>query len=366
MAQRRNELLNWLTVIPPVEPGVPPLAFAQLLDCGALGEEETRAFSRIMIREQVDLRSLIQREAQVPVRWFREVYPNMGPRDGFRLGVAFAKHAQLTSFGPLSLPLVSAGSVAEIVELLRFLPLITTALSADFHHGDTGLTITLAGRTDSAGTDCFAVTYGGLAVLRLVEILAGAVPSVELHLTCPAPTAPPNEGDVAHRLVFDAPGSFVQIPAHVLHEVCRFSDPVAYRVGIAEMRRIFNQRHNSPYTQLVRAQFETGPARIDGNQIARELAISVSTLKRHLQAEGTTLRRLRQEFMRERAIVRLLDPGVGVGQIAAELGYCDVASFSHAFTRWVGCSPSHFRHTRAGQQRRQSAAPDVVSPGVEN
>lgn len=329
------------------ESGVPPLAFAQLLDSGALGTEATSAFGRIMAQEGTDLRTLITQEAQVPMQWFHDVYPTMGPHDGFRLGLAFAEHAQLTSFCPLSLPLVSAGSVVDIVELLRFLPLISTALSADFHHGASGLTIGLAGRTDSAGTDCFAVTYGGLTVLRLVKILTGDVSSAELHLTCPAPTEPLNVGEIGHRVVFDAPASFVRIPAEALHEVCRFSDPVAYRIGTAELRRLCDQRRHNSYTQRVRAQFDADPARVNASRIAAELSVSVSTLKRHLHAEGTTLRRLRQQFMQEHAILRLLDPGVGIGQIATELGYCDVASFSHAFARWVGCSPSQFRLRRA-------------------
>ena len=352
---RTSRCLVKLAHVSLVELGIPPLAFAQLLDSGALGAAETRAFGRIMAREGVDLAVVIARQGQVPVRWFHEVYPAMDAQQGFRLGVAFAEHAQLTSFGPLSLPLVSAGSVLEVVQLLRFLPLISTALSTEFQHGDSGLTIALAGRTDSPGTDCLAVTYGGLAVLRLVDMLAGAVPSVELHLTCQAPSDPIVVGEVGHRIVFDAPAAFVHIPAAVLHDVCRFSDPVAYRIGIAELRRVYEQRRPNSYTQLVRAQFDADPARADGARIAAELATSVSTLKRRLHAEGTTLRRLRQQFAQERATARLLDPGISVGEIAAELGYSEVASFSHAFTRWVGCSPTQFRRAPSNQR----AAPGI-------
>ncbi|MGV7637417.1 AraC family transcriptional regulator, partial [Mycobacterium kansasii] len=77
------------------------------------------------------------------------------------------------------------------------------------------------------------------------------------------------------------------------------------------------QRRPNSYTQLVRAQFDADPARADGARIAAELATSVSTLKRRLHAEGTTLRRLRQQFAQERATARLLDPGISVGEIAA-------------------------------------------------
>lgn len=82
---------------------------------------------------------------------------------------------------PVAYHMVSAGSVAEVVELLAYLPVITTALSPTFHSTERGLTIGLTGRTGDAGLNCLAVTYGGLALLRLLELLVGAVPNIELH-----------------------------------------------------------------------------------------------------------------------------------------------------------------------------------------
>ncbi|MFC7963025.1 AraC family transcriptional regulator [Rhodococcoides kroppenstedtii] len=330
----------------PDESGVPPLAFAQLLDSRALGEESDSAFRRIMAREGVSVTALVTRDEQVPLRWFREVYPHLDHAQGFRLGAQCAAHAQLTSFGPLSLPLVSAGSVAEVVELLTFLPLISSALDTQFQHSDRGLVIGLTGRTGDDGMNCFAVTYGGLAVLRLVGKLAGMVPAIELHLDFAAPGQDEAAADaLPGRLVFGAPSSFVFVPADVLNEVCRFSDPISYRRGIAELQRAVDMRRTNSCAERVRNLFESNPARTDSAWVAGELAMSTSTLKRHLAAEGFTFRRLRQSFLQERATVRLLDPSVTVGEVATELGYCDVASFSHAFARWVGCSPRQFRYT---------------------
>src|SRR3546814_3576196 len=70
-----------------------------------------------------------------------------------RLGFAFAEQAQLTSFGPLSSPLISAGSVAEIVDLLTYLPLISTALKSQFHTGDYGLIVGLTAHTGDSALD---------------------------------------------------------------------------------------------------------------------------------------------------------------------------------------------------------------------
>src|SRR3546814_7594948 len=105
----------------------------------------------IMAREGTDEATLIQRDVQAPLRWFREVYPDLDVDQATLLGFAFAGQAQLTSFGRLSVPLVSAGSVAEIVELLTYLPLITTAISAHFHSNDHSLTVPLSGNTSEIG-----------------------------------------------------------------------------------------------------------------------------------------------------------------------------------------------------------------------
>ena len=72
----------------------------------------------------------------------------------------------------MSVPLVSAGSVAEIVELLTYLPLITTAINAQFRPSDQGLTVELLGHTSDPALDCLAVTYTGLALLRLLNTRA--------------------------------------------------------------------------------------------------------------------------------------------------------------------------------------------------
>lgn len=342
------------------ESGVPPLAFAQILGSGALGERAEAAFRRILAREAVSTTELITRDGQVPLRWFREVYPDLDREQGFRLGATFARYVQPTSFGPLSLPLISAGSVAEMVELLEFLPLISTALAVHIHHTDRGLTIGLAGRIGDDGLDGIAVAYGGSSLLRLIDMLTSAAQAVELHLDIPASAIGDTlDDDAIRRIVFDAPSPFVFVPAEVLDEACRFSDSVSYTLGIAELRKAVDGRRTKSYTDAVRALFEADRDCTDSAHCARRLSISTSTLKRRLGDEGTTFRALRQAFLREHATVRLLDRSVTVGEIAAELGYSDVASFSHAFTRWTGRSPREFRDHATAPGRR-SAQPSTV------
>lgn len=329
------------------ESGVPPLAFVQLLESHALDPDAVARFRHLMASEGTTEATLVQRDAQAPLRWFREVYSELDVDQATVLGRAWADQAQLTSFGPLSLPLVSAGSVAEIVELLTYLPLISTALTPQFHPGDHGLTVGLTGHAGDPDLDCLVVTYCGSVLLRLLDMLVDDVSTVTLHLSWPRPASLNQDHDVlAGHLVFDAPMSFLHVPADTLHDACRFSDPIAYRHGISDLQRTLDHRRGTTsFSQKVRQLFYEGPGLKDGQSVADELSVSPSTLKRRLAEEGTTFRELRESCLRERAILPLLDRSMSVSEIATALGYSDLTNFSHAFKRWTGQSPNKFRQT---------------------
>lgn len=329
----------------PTEPGVPPLALIQLLNSDVLDPTAVAQFRRLIGRQGVSEAELLQGNQQVPIRWFRDVYPELNHEIATMIGLSFAEQAHLTSFGPLSVPLVSSGSVSEVFELLRFLPIISSALRPHFHHGERGLTVGLTGHTGDADLDCLVITYGGAALLRLLDVLTGGLPGVTLHLPWEAPRLPWEGADrMDERLVFEARASFIDVPVATLQTPCRFPDPVAYRLAITGLRQTLEHRSTAAsLTERVRRLVEEDPGRSISVNVAALLGISVSTLKRRLEDEGTTFREVRQSLLRERAIVRLLDPSLTTRQIAQELGYSDTATFSHAFKRWTGQSPRAFR-----------------------
>jgi len=76
--------------------------------------------------------------------------------------------------------------------------------------------------------------------------------------------------------------------------------------------------------------------------VATELGVAPRTLRRHLDAEGTSFRKLVDE-VREALAEGMLVHGLTVEQIAERLGYAEVSSFVHAFKRWKGVSPSKYR-----------------------
>lgn len=79
------------------------------------------------------------------------------------------------------------------------------------------------------------------------------------------------------------------------------------------------------------------------NEVAARLAVSPQTLRRHLHAEGTSYRALKEELLRDAAIVALAGGEQSVEEIAARLGFGDASAFHRAFKRWTGTTPGAYR-----------------------
>ncbi len=77
--------------------------------------------------------------------------------------------------------------------------------------------------------------------------------------------------------------------------------------------------------------------------IAARLALHPRTLRRRLQAEGTTYQRVRDDVRSQLALDWLRRTRMSTDDIAASLGFSDAANFRHAFKRWTGRNPGALR-----------------------
>lgn len=92
-------------------------------------------------------------------------------------------------------------------------------------------------------------------------------------------------------------------------------------------------------TNRVRAAILTAlPVRTSATTVAGVLHLSPRSLRRHLEAEGTAFQAVADAALRERAQA-LLDQRLSVTEVAARLGYAEIASFTRAFRRWTGTTP---------------------------
>ena len=76
---------------------------------------------------------------------------------------------------------------------------------------------------------------------------------------------------------------------------------------------------------------------------------SVRTLQRRLKDTGVNYNDLQNDVRKTLALNLLENETLALGEIAFSLGYSEVSAFNHAFRRWVGQSPGHYRRLRAAR-----------------
>lgn len=86
-----------------------------------------------------------------------------------------------------------------------------------------------------------------------------------------------------------------------------------------------------------------GRGSVECDVVAEDLNLSARSLRRRLEEEGTSYRRVLQasRLARARAIVE--DTGMPLAAAAKVLGYSDTATFSRAFKQWTGAAPRRSR-----------------------
>ena len=85
----------------------------------------------------------------------------------------------------------------------------------------------------------------------------------------------------------------------------------------------------------------------DQMAVAKRLGLSIATLRRRLEMEGSASFRALSESALERAARSLLDQRHHPNDVADELRFSDQRSFARAFKRWVGVTPAAYANRLA-------------------
>lgn len=192
------------------------------------------------------------------------------------------------------------------------------------------------------------VTFGALAIAaNVLRSLCGA--GFRFHEVDFAYRAP---SDVSlFRRFFGAPVRFDAERSALVFEARWLAAPVAGADGyIRELlvERIRQQQADATdvtgdrLRRVVRSLVAGGKFTVD--DLAAVFALSRRTLARRLNEHGTSFNALLDEarFFAARNLVQ--SSQVPIAKIAARLGYSDTPTFTRAFRRWAGTTPTQWRH----------------------
>lgn len=113
--------------------------------------------------------------------------------------------------------------------------------------------------------------------------------------------------------------------------------------------------------QILLAALNRGAKLPSAARLAALCNRSPATLRRHLARESTSIRKIREQCVRELALLLLEDRRMPLGEVAARLGFSDAPNFRRAFRRWTGSSPAAFRRNVGSFERSSPVAHD---PGL--
>lgn len=150
--------------------------------------------------------------------------------------------------------------------------------------------------------------------------------------------------------VFQAPLHFDAAYSEVVFDRRWLDQPIA---GANPLRRVQEERvalhaetkRDSHFAERVRrAIYELlMGGEVSTRLICRRLGVHERVLRRHLHAEGLTVKQLTGQARHQIACQLLLNTQLSLAEVAAALTYSDATAFSRAFRQWQGEPPDVWR-----------------------
>jgi len=334
------------------EPGISPrdptslsswgLAVAKALE--ARGFDAAYFFSRVGL----DFAALDDPEARFPVRttallWRLAVETTGDPC----FGLEVARHTSPTTFHALGFSLAASSSVREAFErVVRYYRLVSDAASIRFEEHD-GIYRLSARTSPLAHPSIEAIDALFAVAVRLCRSLTdrGFSP-LALELRRPAPPDPtPFYRCFRAPVTFGAAEDVMLLSKTRCDERIQGANPELARANdriAAEALARWESSHLADRVRVVLLDSLPNGAQSQA-EVARQLGLSTRALQRRLAVEATSYGALVDATRRELAMAYLREGRHSMTDIGYLLGFSGAASFTRAFRRWTGKTPSDYQ-----------------------
>jgi AraC-like DNA-binding protein len=262
------------------------------------------------------------------------------------LGISLARHSEYSSFGGLGVALAAGGDVrAVLTRITRYHALISDAVTSELSETPQQLTITFARRGEHEPHPQ-AVLFVMASIVRMLRFridrqcnpVLVACPIAEE--ACTTAMARYFRCSVQHsddfRLGFLPDVSGTRLDA---------SDPEMAAMLEATLSERLASQSGTPLSVRLALWLESRLPEGEPSltEAAGAFCMSGRSLQRRLKEEQLSFQKLVDNTRRALVERHLHTPGMTMTQLAFLLGFSDVSSFSRAFKRWFGVSPSRYQ-----------------------
>ena len=271
-------------------------------------------------------------------------------------GLALGARQDIGSFGLLGLAMLTAPDFAQALRLgVHYAPITGAMVELEIEDVPGGLAVVAITREHDRELEPFLCEELFASSLGLCRGLLGPQfrpRVVELAYSAPAYAQAYRtmfECEVRfdcarHRVIIDRPWLTAPMPAHNSLSAQQVKALCDAQMPSGEER----SEIVALVERLLRRDLSENPRLID---IAAELHLTERTLRRQLQAAGTSFTALHDRVRSESARRLLGEPRLSIAQVGAAVGFKDAREFRRAFKRWTGVAPQVARSSP--QQERE-------------
>jgi AraC-like DNA-binding protein len=267
-------------------------------------------------------------------------------------GLLLGQRVKLSFLGALGFAMKSAGNVATaLADLSRYRALHDQSGLINLERDGELVSLRYLVTQPAAAAPDQVYDYALAVGCSLLRDLCGPAwqPSrVMLRRKRPAESAP-YEKFFRCPIIFDSDWSGLEFHSRWLSLAPAGADPLLYRHMLREIRELDDAARDSAADLISSLRLLLSARHCNQAEAAAMLGINTRTLRRHLMSAGTTFRAELETARFARARVMLEGSGLSAVEIADSLGYADLSAFSHAFKRWSGVSPAHWRRSAGGR-----------------
>ena len=251
--------------------------------------------------------------------------------------------------------LPSAHLERALRQMLRGFGVFLDDVSAALSLQDGAAVVTLDNRIADPEARRFADETLLVMVHGLASWLAGRrLPLQAAEFAHPAPAHAAEYAVMfAQRVAFDAAATAIRFDAGLLAAPV-VQDEAALKAFLrGAPRSVFlKYRNEDGWTARLRRRLRSSFGQEDWpvlEDVARELHVAPTTLRRRLEAEGSSYQGVKDELRRDVAIHQLCTTRLGIAEIGRLVGFQDPSAFHRAFKKWCGVQPGEYRARQSGR-----------------
>ena len=289
-------------------------------------------------------------QARVPARSFAALWLAVARELDDEFFGLDRRRMKVGSFALLCRSVLPSADLDEAVkQILRGFSVFLDDMSADLRLQEQQAVLTIVNRIAEAEARRFADETFLVMVHGLMCWLAGKrIPLLSTEFAHPRPAhASEYVAMYSQQLAFDAPATGIRFDARPLASpVVQNAQSLKAFLRTAPQSVFLKYRNEESWSAGLRDCIgaQEWPLLDD---VARKFHIAPTTLRRRLDAEGTSYQGVKDELRRDAAVHYLCNSSLGIAEVGALLGFREPSAFHRAFKKWNGVQPGLYRSREA-------------------